>query len=598
VSRAPEKAEVDESSGYLEAFEQVFRLHERGKSFSGRERNCAFLNTGGRFADISAGSGLDFPDDARGLAAVDWDQDGDLDLWFANRTAPQLRFMRNDSNPENRFLRLRLEGRESNRDAIGARVEILLRTSGGEILPLVKTLSAGEGFLSQSSKWIHFGLGREGTVTGGTIRWPSGRTEPLPPVATDRHYRIVEGSGRALEWEPPPRTLALEIDDVEVPEPRTPARILFAARAPLPRLSFRSFDGADVDLLREDGQPLLVNLWATWCLPCVGELRDFTRSTQAIADSGLSIIALSVDGLDEEQATTAADAERFLADLGFPYAAGMADERLLTKLQILHDNLFSTHLAFAIPTSFLIDGEGRLAALYRGAVDVDRLVEDARNLGAPADRRRQMASPLPGRWLAPVQELRLTSFGQRFAEEGFPEEALRYLRLEIEDRPDDPDLRMLLAGQLLETGKQREAVSVLRHGIASGNRNEALVTTLAALLLDSGAGALAAGDLDRAADALTEALELVPDQVDALGNLGITRLEQGRLDDAERLLRRAIELDSTSPGAHNNLGIVLAQRGSLSTAVESFERALNLDPDFPDARANLEAVRRAMQPPE
>ena len=59
---------------------------DSGKAFSGNERNCVFLNTrDGRFADISAGSGLDFPDDGRAIAVTDWDQDGDLDLWISNR---------------------------------------------------------------------------------------------------------------------------------------------------------------------------------------------------------------------------------------------------------------------------------------------------------------------------------------------------------------------------------------------------------------------------------------------------------------------------------------------------------------------------------
>ena len=68
-------------------------LHEflrGGRSFSGRERNNCFLNTGGaRFADISAVSGFDWPDDGRAIGVVDWDHDGDLDLWLANRSGPR-----------------------------------------------------------------------------------------------------------------------------------------------------------------------------------------------------------------------------------------------------------------------------------------------------------------------------------------------------------------------------------------------------------------------------------------------------------------------------------------------------------------------------
>ena len=80
----------------------MFRLLSQGKSWSGYERNCCFLNTGSqRFACISATSGLDFQDDGRAVVQVDWDQDGDLDLWISNRTAPRLRFLKNNGSHGN-----------------------------------------------------------------------------------------------------------------------------------------------------------------------------------------------------------------------------------------------------------------------------------------------------------------------------------------------------------------------------------------------------------------------------------------------------------------------------------------------------------------
>ena len=92
-----------------------------GRSWSGHERNNCFANLGqGSFADVSFVSGLDFADDGRAVAVVDWDGDGDLDLWLRNRTGPQLRLLRNDHPGTGHFLALRLEGTDSNRDAIGA----------------------------------------------------------------------------------------------------------------------------------------------------------------------------------------------------------------------------------------------------------------------------------------------------------------------------------------------------------------------------------------------------------------------------------------------------------------------------------------------
>ena len=91
---------------------------DAGRSWSGRERNACFLNTAdGRFASISGLAGLDQADDSRAVAIVDWDRDGDLDLWVSNRTAPRLRFLRNDLNQDNHFVSIKLEGRTSNRDA-------------------------------------------------------------------------------------------------------------------------------------------------------------------------------------------------------------------------------------------------------------------------------------------------------------------------------------------------------------------------------------------------------------------------------------------------------------------------------------------------
>ncbi|MCA9270271.1 MAG: hypothetical protein KDA41_17440, partial [Planctomycetales bacterium] len=116
----------------------------QGDSWSGHERNCAFLNLGGDtpLANVSHVTGVDFADDARGLAATDWDQDGDLDLWITNRTEPAVRFLRN--NTSGNWLAVRLKGVDCNRDAIGARVELRLRPSG---IVLLRTLRAGDAFL-------------------------------------------------------------------------------------------------------------------------------------------------------------------------------------------------------------------------------------------------------------------------------------------------------------------------------------------------------------------------------------------------------------------------------------------------------------------
>jgi hypothetical protein len=241
-----------------------------GRSFSGHERHTCFLNTGGaRFANISGVSGLDYPDDGRGVAVTDWDLDGDQDLWIVNRNGPQVRFLRNDAPTDHAFLALRLvgNGTTSNRDAIGARVEVFrvqgsgfsshssdagenelgVRTSNrkSEIgnRKLIKTLRAGEGYLAQSSKWLHFGLGRSAGVERVVVRWPGGEAETFRGLEPNRRYRLVQGSGLPEPWVAPSREIALRASTLVAPRSSSPGRHIVSTRLPTPAFDYETFDG-------------------------------------------------------------------------------------------------------------------------------------------------------------------------------------------------------------------------------------------------------------------------------------------------------------------------------------------------------------------
>ncbi|HAT20305.1 MAG TPA: hypothetical protein DCS85_09140, partial [Verrucomicrobiales bacterium] len=96
--------------GLGSAAESFLEVVKQGRSFSAREPHHCFLNLrNGSFCDVSAVSGLDLPDDGRGVARADWDRDGDLDFLVSNRSAPRLRFFRNDLPGRNGFIAIRLE---------------------------------------------------------------------------------------------------------------------------------------------------------------------------------------------------------------------------------------------------------------------------------------------------------------------------------------------------------------------------------------------------------------------------------------------------------------------------------------------------------
>ena len=171
----------------------VSELCRKGFSLAGDQHNRCFLSLGQLgFANLSAVSGLDLPDDTRAVATTDWDKDGDTDIVMTCRTGPQLRIFCNQLDTANEFVSFDLTGTDSNADAIGAQIEVFL---AGKNRPLVKILQAGSGFLSQSSKHIVFGLGPEPEIQKVVVTWPNGHQEKFSDVRFEQELLDRGGPG-------------------------------------------------------------------------------------------------------------------------------------------------------------------------------------------------------------------------------------------------------------------------------------------------------------------------------------------------------------------------------------------------------------------
>jgi hypothetical protein len=138
-----------------------------------RESTLAYRNTGGlRFEDMSQAWGLDEVTVSFGCALADLDGDGDLDIVYANYNAPPT-IVRNDSTA-NHVAVVKLDGREPNRDGIGA--EISIETASGV---QVRQLFNERGIASSEPALAHFGLGGDTAIAKLTVRWPGGAVQEL-----------------------------------------------------------------------------------------------------------------------------------------------------------------------------------------------------------------------------------------------------------------------------------------------------------------------------------------------------------------------------------------------------------------------------------
>ncbi len=158
------------------------------KTLSGYQKNRFFRNLGGIFEDVAKRHGVDSLLDARGVAVADFDLDGRPDLFVTNSGKPP-NLWRNVQSTDHHWLQLQLIGTDSNRDAVGARVWV---KAGDQ--ETVSFVNGGNGFASQSTRRLHFGLAAAERVDKLEVAWPSGRRQTFTGVVADRVYELVEGA--------------------------------------------------------------------------------------------------------------------------------------------------------------------------------------------------------------------------------------------------------------------------------------------------------------------------------------------------------------------------------------------------------------------
>jgi thiol-disulfide isomerase/thioredoxin len=132
-----------------------------------------------------------------------------------------------------------------------------------------------------------------------------------------------------------------------------------AAVAPSPRPADSAAVLAEVH--RPGASAVLVNVWATWCLPCRQEFPDLLRVARELSPQGLRLVLVSADASD-----AASDVTTFLSEQGVDFP---------TFIQAEKDEAFIDGLdrrwTGSIPASFVYDARGKLVRYWEGKADYD-----------------------------------------------------------------------------------------------------------------------------------------------------------------------------------------------------------------------------------
>lgn len=150
-------------------------------------------------------------------------------------------------------------------------------------------------------------------------------------------------------------------------QPRLDERVDPERRSPLPDATLDAFSGdGTVSLTAYRGTPLIVNLWASWCAPCVAEMPEVQQVAQQVAPD------VAVLGVNVRDAPS--NARAFVERLGITYDLAVDP----------HGELYTELRAYGMPTTLLVDAAGTIVYRHTGPLDADELLALVRErLGGP-----------------------------------------------------------------------------------------------------------------------------------------------------------------------------------------------------------------------
>jgi len=560
------------SPSYEQGWNAINESIRSDHSWSGRERNVCYLNNrDGTFSEISGALGLDVSDDSRAFALADIDHDGRLEVVLKNRTAPQIRVLRNALQNIGSSVSFRLRGENSNRDAIGSAVTVETAT-----VRQTKYLQAGSGFLSQHSKELFFGLGRARTIRA-TIRWPSGLTQTFEQLPSDHRIDVREGRAdfQVSPFGSSPVNYSRRGEDAH-PE-SLPASVDTWLIEPLaaPAFSLADTTGNVRTLKSFQGHPLLLCFWTTTISGSKEQLLLLEKHSAEIRNAGFDVIALNVDESSVQQ-----NVAKFLAENSVSFPALLATPEVVGIYNIIYQYLFDRRRDLPVPSSFLVDESGKIIKLYQGMVAPNAFLADWKSRPKTPEERIGRALPFSG--LIPEGGFHRNDFtyGVAFFQHGYLDEAAESFQQVIATRPNDAEAYYNLGTLYLRRQGNVDARRHLSRAVELRPAYPEAWNNLALLSAQEGQNADAIRDFQRS-------LELRPSYTVALLNLGNLYRREGQYDEAQKLLKRALEIEPEDPEVNYSIGMLYARQEQVQSALQYLERAVTLRPDYADALNNL-----------
>ena len=588
------KASSSPSPGHVaKVIRETTDMCRAGYSFSGTQRNQCFLSIGQLgFANFSAASGIDFLQDGRGVATTDWDQDGDSDVILTSRNGCRLRILCNQLDSGNDFLQLTMVGTDSNADAIGTRALVFLKDKPH---PIIKAVSAGSGYLSQSSKRLTFGLGQDAKIEKLTIVWPDGSNQDFTDVRPNRRYRIVEGQDNAAEL--PSNRLDIRLTaETHRGREQLPAstRSLFNPPALVPDLTMIQPDGKTYPVLGIKPESATLVVVVDESSQSKNLIQSISGEAESWDEKGAECIAIVTDSLETSGQSSRSAGKTMMAEVDFPFRWGVATADTKTRLSLWCGNNFGSQQMPRTPFGILFNKDRQAVVFYDAdQVVASNLLGDVPLTGLNCEKVWNKIMPIPGRWFAPYRysiadrlAFRLAELGQQNAAKQLSEASNPFRAYELTTK----------GLELLSTGSYGLAEKFFRKALTFDSKSVMARVGLAKVLRREASQVI--GDDTKSSERRLElqekatihfdyALELEPTNVDAIVGRSNLAIDSGQISEAIKLLKRFVKLQPDKYEIHAIIGRLLFQGNKKAEAAQWLVEAFEKRPTLPYVAGDL-----------
>lgn len=187
---------------------------------------------------------------------------------------------------------------------------------------------------------------------------PTPRKRPIWPIVVLAAVGALFGFGAGLliagTADRPPQAVAV---------PATMVMRFLRENEPVPDFTLNTLDGEPFRLGDLRGKPVLINFWASWCPPCVEETPDLVEAYQELEDLGVAFVGI---GTQDDTAKL----ESFVQANQVPY----------TVLEDPLGTVSGQYRVLGMPTTFIVDRDGRLRKVINGVVKKDQIIETMKAL--------------------------------------------------------------------------------------------------------------------------------------------------------------------------------------------------------------------------